>query len=109
MKLYDSPSKLMTEESDEMSKLPPSQRKKMRQKQKKAEARAKKVILLVVCSHRCCSVGMFSLKILFDIPQEAEERNEEETTSSGMSKSGRRPNVRLVDLDPHGEKLMQVP
>ncbi|CAL9165482.1 unnamed protein product [Musa hybrid cultivar] len=80
MKLHDSPSKLTTEESDEMSKLPPSQRKKMRQKQKKAEARAKK---------------------------EAEERNEEETTSSGMSKSGRRPNVRLVDLDPHGEKLMQ--
>ncbi|URE23045.1 NMDA receptor-regulated protein 1 [Musa troglodytarum] len=81
MKLHDSPSKLTTEESDEMSKLPPSQRKKMRQKQKKAEARAKK---------------------------EAEERNEEETTSSGISKSGRRPNVRLVDLDPHGEKLMQV-
>lgn len=52
---------------------------------------------------------MFSLKILFDIPQEAEERNEEEAISSGMSKSGRRPNVRLVDLDPHGEKLLQVP
>lgn len=44
MKLHDAPLKLTNEESDEMSKLPPSQRKKLRQKQKKAEARAKKVI-----------------------------------------------------------------
>ena len=43
IKLFDSPSKSTAEEDDEMSKLPPSQRKKMRQKQKKAEARAKKV------------------------------------------------------------------
>ena len=43
IKLFDSPSKSMAEEEEEMSKLPPSQRKKMKQKQKKAEARAKKV------------------------------------------------------------------
>lgn len=45
MKLHDSPSKSSTEENDEMSKLPPAQRKKLRQKQKKAEARAKRVNL----------------------------------------------------------------
>jgi len=44
MKLHDSPTKSSTEENDEMSKLPPAQRKKLRQKQKKAEARAKRVI-----------------------------------------------------------------
>ena len=43
MKLHDSPSKSSAEESDEMSKLPAAQRKKLRQKQKKAEARAKRV------------------------------------------------------------------
>ncbi|KAF9690047.1 hypothetical protein SADUNF_Sadunf01G0155300 [Salix dunnii] len=43
IKLFDSPPKSTAEEDDEMSKLPSSQRKKMRQKQKKAEARAKKV------------------------------------------------------------------
>ena len=43
IKLFDSTSKSTAEEDDEMSKLPPSQRKKMKQKQKKAEARAKKV------------------------------------------------------------------
>ncbi|CAL9173200.1 unnamed protein product [Musa hybrid cultivar] len=80
IKLHDFPSKLATEEGDEMSQLPPSQRKKMRQKQKKAEARAKK---------------------------EAEERNEEDTTS-GTSKSGKRQNSRPVDIDPHGKKLLQV-
>ncbi|CAL9113079.1 unnamed protein product [Musa textilis] len=80
IKLHDFPSKSVTEEGDEMSQLPPSQRKKMRQKQKKAEARAKK---------------------------EAEERNEEDTTS-GTSKSGKRQNSRPVDLDPHGKKLLQV-
>ncbi|KAG1346243.1 N-terminal acetyltransferase A complex auxiliary subunit NAA15 [Cocos nucifera] len=80
MKLHDSPIKATTEEGDEMSKLPPSQRKKLRQKQKKAEARAKK---------------------------EAEEKTEEETTS-GSSKSGKRQHARPVDLDPHGEKLLQV-
>jgi N-alpha-acetyltransferase 15/16, NatA auxiliary subunit len=45
MKLHDSPAKTLMEENDEMSKLPPAQRKKLRQKQKKAEARAKRVIL----------------------------------------------------------------
>ncbi|KAJ6327510.1 hypothetical protein OIU78_014391 [Salix suchowensis] len=62
-----------------MSKLPPSQRKKMRQKQKKAEARAKK---------------------------EAEVRNEESSASS-VSRSGKR-HVKPVDPDPNGEKLLQV-
>ncbi|XP_073006647.1 N-terminal acetyltransferase A complex auxiliary subunit NAA15 [Typha latifolia] len=80
MKLHDSPLKSASEEGDEMSKLPPSQRKKLRQKQKKAEARAKK---------------------------EAEEKVEEEATS-GTSKSGKRQHARPVDLDPHGEKLLQV-
>lgn len=52
MKLYDSPSKSSVEEDDEMLKLQPSQRKKLRQKQKKAEARAKKVfgVLFVACN-----------------------------------------------------------
>lgn len=44
IKLYDSPLKSTAEEEDEMSRLPPSQKKKMRQKQRKAEARAKKVV-----------------------------------------------------------------
>ncbi|KAI4387032.1 hypothetical protein MLD38_004896 [Melastoma candidum] len=42
LKLYDLPMKSTTEEDNEMSKLPPSQKKKLRQKQRKAEARAKK-------------------------------------------------------------------
>ncbi|KAJ6963431.1 N-terminal acetyltransferase A complex auxiliary subunit NAA15-like [Populus alba x Populus x berolinensis] len=79
IKLFDSPSKSTAEEDDEMSKLPPSQRKKMRQKQKKAEARAKK---------------------------EAEVRNEE-SSASGVSKLGKR-HVKPVDPDPNGEKLLQV-
>ncbi|KAJ6947281.1 N-terminal acetyltransferase A complex auxiliary subunit NAA15-like [Populus alba x Populus x berolinensis] len=79
VKLFDSPSKSTAEEDDEMSKLPPSQRKKMRQKQKKAEARAKK---------------------------EAEVRNEE-SSASGVSKLGKR-HVKPVDPDPNGEKLLQV-
>ena len=44
IKLYDSPAKSTAEEDDDMSKLLPSQKKKMRQKQRKAEARAKKVL-----------------------------------------------------------------
>ncbi|RRT57240.1 hypothetical protein B296_00044214 [Ensete ventricosum] len=56
---------------------------------------------------RCSSVGMFSSQFLFDILQEAEERNED--TTSGTSKSGKRQNSRPVDLDPHGKKLLQVP
>ncbi|KAF5739129.1 acetyltransferase-related family protein [Tripterygium wilfordii] len=79
IKLYDSPYKSAAEEEDEMSKLLPAQKRKMRQKQRKAEARAKK---------------------------EAEVKNEE-SSASGVSKSGKR-NVKPVDPDPHGEKLLQV-
>ncbi|KAJ6342625.1 hypothetical protein OIU78_010540 [Salix suchowensis] len=79
IKLFDSPPKSTAEEDDEMSKLPSSQRKKIRQKQKKAEARAKK---------------------------EAEVRNEE-SSASGVSKLGKR-HVKPVDPDPNGEKLLQV-
>ncbi|KAM1822990.1 hypothetical protein ACFX13_025647 [Malus domestica] len=79
LKLYDSPLKSTSEEDDEMSKLPASQKKKLRQKQRKAEARAKK---------------------------EAEGKNEE-SSAGGVSKSGKR-NVKPVDPDPHGEKLLQV-
>ncbi|CAL0325972.1 unnamed protein product [Lupinus luteus] len=77
--LYDSPPKPTAEEDDDTSKLLPSQKKKLRQKQRKAEARAKK---------------------------EAEEKNEE-LNATGVSKSGKR-NVKPVDPDPHGEKLVQV-
>ncbi|KAL3511819.1 hypothetical protein ACH5RR_024536 [Cinchona calisaya] len=79
MKLYDSPSKSSVEEEDGMSKLPPSQRKKLRQKQKKAEARAKK---------------------------EAETKNEESNATSAPRSVKR--HVKPVDPDPHGEKLLQV-
>ncbi|KAG8379893.1 hypothetical protein BUALT_Bualt07G0136600 [Buddleja alternifolia] len=78
LKLYDSPPKSSAEEDEEMSKLPASQKKKLRQKQRKAEARAKK---------------------------EAEVKEESNTTT--VSKSGKRP-VKPVDMDPHGEKLLQV-
>ncbi|KAM7475951.1 hypothetical protein LguiB_023194 [Lonicera macranthoides] len=78
IKLYDSPSKTAAEEDDEMSRLPASQKKKMRQKQRKAEARAKK---------------------------EAEVKIEESSVS--VSKSGKQ-NVKPVDPDPCGEKLLQV-
>ncbi|KAK4479629.1 hypothetical protein RD792_015155 [Penstemon davidsonii] len=78
LKLYDSPSKSSAEEDEEMSKLPPSQKKKLRQKQRKAEARAKK---------------------------EAEVK--EESNATAVSKSGKRQ-LKPVDLDPHGEKLLQV-
>ncbi|KAH0876324.1 hypothetical protein HID58_073686 [Brassica napus] len=67
-----------TAEEDEMSKLASAQKKKIK-KQKKAEARAKK---------------------------EAEGKSEE-STASVVSKSGKR-NVKPVDPDPHGEKLLQV-
>ncbi|KAH0920507.1 hypothetical protein HID58_028167 [Brassica napus] len=76
LKLHDSPKS--TAEEDEMSKLAPAQKKKIK-KQKKAEARAKK---------------------------EAEGKSEE-STASVVSKSGKR-NVKPVDPDPHGEKLIQV-
>uniref|UniRef100_A0A7N0RHA1 Uncharacterized protein n=1 Tax=Kalanchoe fedtschenkoi TaxID=63787 RepID=A0A7N0RHA1_KALFE len=79
IKLFDSPSKSSTEEDEEMLKLAPSQKKKLRQKQRKAEARAKK---------------------------EVEVKNED--SSAGIvAKSGKR-NIKPVDMDPHGEKLVQV-
>ncbi|XP_010539518.1 PREDICTED: N-alpha-acetyltransferase 15, NatA auxiliary subunit-like isoform X2 [Tarenaya hassleriana] len=76
LKLYDSPKS--NAEEDEMSKLPPAQKKKIK-KQRKAEARAK---------------------------NEAESKGEE-STASGVSKPGKR-NAKPVDPDPHGEKLLQV-
>ncbi|GMH15945.1 hypothetical protein Nepgr_017786 [Nepenthes gracilis] len=79
IKLFDSPPKSATDDDDEMAKLLPSQKKKMRQKQRKAEARAKK---------------------------EAESKNEE-TSATNLSKSGKR-HIKAVDPDPHGEKLLQV-
>ncbi|XP_076925857.1 N-terminal acetyltransferase A complex auxiliary subunit NAA15-like [Bidens hawaiensis] len=79
IKLYDSPSKSSTEEEDELAKLPAAQKKKLRQKQRKAEAQAKK---------------------------EAEVKNEE-ANAGGVSKSGKRQ-VKPVDPDPHGEKLLQT-
>ncbi|KZV26098.1 N-alpha-acetyltransferase 15, NatA auxiliary subunit [Dorcoceras hygrometricum] len=77
LKLYDSPSKSSTED-EEISKLPTSQKKKLRQKQRKAEARAKK---------------------------EAEVK--EGSNAPTVSKSGRRV-AKSVDPDPHGDKLSQV-
>ncbi|XP_056690580.1 N-terminal acetyltransferase A complex auxiliary subunit NAA15 isoform X1 [Spinacia oleracea] len=61
-----------------MSKLLLSQKKKMRQKQRKAEARAKK----------------------------EEESKNEETKTSNASKFGKEQ-VKAVDPDPNGEKLLQ--
>ncbi|KAJ1688374.1 hypothetical protein LUZ63_019764 [Rhynchospora breviuscula] len=81
MKLYDSPPKSAIEETDDLSKLPPAQRKKLRQKQKKADARAKK---------------------------EAEEKVEQEAAANAAAKSGKRHHSRPVDTDPNGEKLLQV-
>ncbi|KAL4589721.1 hypothetical protein LXL04_002630 [Taraxacum kok-saghyz] len=78
IKLYDSPP-TSTAEDDELAKMPASQKKKLRQKQRKAEARAKK---------------------------EAEVKNEE-ANAGGASKYGKR-NVKAVDPDPHGEKLLQM-
>lgn len=78
IKLYDSPPTSSTEEDDELAKMPASQKKKLRQKQRKAEARAKK---------------------------EAEVKNEE--ANVGVSKYGKR-NVKTVDPDPNGDKLLQV-
>ncbi|XP_044486664.1 N-terminal acetyltransferase A complex auxiliary subunit NAA15-like isoform X2 [Mangifera indica] len=79
IKLYDSPPKSTNEGDDDKANLLPSQKKKLKQKQRKAEARAKK---------------------------EAEIKNEE-SSSSGVSKSGKR-HMKPVDPDPHGEKLLQV-
>ncbi|KAD2806185.1 hypothetical protein E3N88_39562 [Mikania micrantha] len=79
IKLHNSPSKSSTGEEDELAKLPASQKKKLRQKQRKAEARAKK---------------------------EAEVKSEE-TNVGGVSKSGKQQ-IKPVDPDPHGEKLLQT-
>ncbi|CAM8997376.1 unnamed protein product [Rhodiola kirilowii] len=79
IKLFDSPSKCSTEEDEEMSKLAPSQKKKLRQKQRKAQAKAKK---------------------------EVEVKNEDSSAGT-VAKSGKR-NVKPVDPDPHGEKLVQI-
>ncbi|KAL1565087.1 N-alpha-acetyltransferase 16, NatA auxiliary subunit [Salvia divinorum] len=78
LKLYDSPPKSSAEEDEEMSKMAPSQKKKLRQKQRKAEARAKK-----------------------------ESEVKEESNATAVLKSGKRQ-VKPVDPDPHGEKLLQV-
>lgn len=80
MRLYDSPFKQTGEEDGDMSGLLPAQKRKLKQKQKKAEARAKK---------------------------EAEEKNDE-ANYGNMSKAGKRQHAKPVDLDPHGEKLLQV-
>jgi peptide alpha-N-acetyltransferase len=79
IKLFDSPSKSTAEEDDAMSKMPASQKKKLKQKLRKAEARAKK---------------------------EKEEKNDESSNAT-ISKSGKKI-VKAVDPDPHGEKLLQV-
>ncbi|XP_018632751.1 N-terminal acetyltransferase A complex auxiliary subunit NAA15 isoform X2 [Nicotiana tomentosiformis] len=79
LRLYDCPPKSAAEEDDEMSKLPASQKKKLRQKLRKAEARAKK---------------------------DAEVKNEE-SSSTSFAKSGKRQ-LKPVDPDPHGEKLAQI-
>ncbi|KAI3712036.1 hypothetical protein L1987_70585 [Smallanthus sonchifolius] len=79
IKLYDTPPKPSPEEDSELAKLPASQKKKLRQKQRKAEARAKK---------------------------EAEVKSEE-VNAGGVSKYGKR-NVKTVDPDPHGDKLLQI-
>ncbi|XP_071691974.1 N-terminal acetyltransferase A complex auxiliary subunit NAA15-like [Rutidosis leptorrhynchoides] len=79
IKLYDTPPKSTAEEDADLAKMPASQKKKLRQKQKKAEARAKK---------------------------EAEVKNEEANVNA-VTKSGKR-NVKTVDPDPLGEKLLQI-
>ncbi|XP_020582389.1 N-terminal acetyltransferase A complex auxiliary subunit NAA15 isoform X2 [Phalaenopsis equestris] len=80
IKLYDSPLKPTGEEDGDVSGMLPAQKRKHKQKLKKAEARAKK---------------------------EAEEKNDE-ANSGSMSKSGKKQHAKPVDLDPHGEKLLQV-
>eukprot|EP00252_Welwitschia_mirabilis_P024175 TRINITY_DN7068_c0_g2_i1.p1 TRINITY_DN7068_c0_g2~~TRINITY_DN7068_c0_g2_i1.p1 ORF type:complete len:915 (+),score=223.86 TRINITY_DN7068_c0_g2_i1:244-2988(+) len=84
MQLHDSPPKSNAEEEAVLAGLPPAERKKFRQKQRKAEARAKK---------------------------EAEEKaKEEEVSSVAANKGGKRGSQqsKTVDLDPKGEKLLQV-
>lgn len=40
--------------------------------------------------------------------KEADEKMEEEATAASTSKSGKKPISKPVDLDPNGEKLLQV-
>lgn len=102
--MYDSPPKSTNEEDDDKANLLPSQKKKLKQKQRKAEARAKKVSSF---SYFFCLL-FISMKfiVMLCFFQEAEIKSEE-SSSSGVSKSGKR-NVKPVDPDPHGEKLLQV-
>ncbi|CAH9092049.1 unnamed protein product [Cuscuta epithymum] len=79
LRLYDFPLKPTTEEDDELSKLPSSQKKKLRQKQRKAEARAKKEAVV----------------------------KSDESSATCVSKLGKRQ-AKVVDSDPNGEQLLQV-
>lgn len=84
LNLHDSPPKVTVDQEAEFVGLSQSERKKLRQKQRKAEARAKK---------------------------EAEEKaKEEEAANVAATKSGKRgsQNSKVVDLDPDGQKLLQV-
>ncbi|KAH9296041.1 hypothetical protein KI387_039629, partial [Taxus chinensis] len=84
LKLYDSPPKTTVEEEAGFMSLPSSERKKIRARQRKADARAKK---------------------------EAEEKAKEgEAANVAAVKSGKRgsQHSKVVDLDPDGEKLLQV-
>ncbi|KMZ70167.1 putative NMDA receptor-regulated protein [Zostera marina] len=81
LRLFDFPTKSDAGVDEEMSNLPPSQKKKLKQKQRKKEARAKK---------------------------EAEVKNEEASNSTVVSKSGKKQPIKPVDADPNGEKLVQI-
>jgi hypothetical protein len=63
--LHDSPPKSTSEEDNDVSKLPPSQKKKMRQKQRKAEARAKKVLIISVASVDLIAAGRVVMLFCF--------------------------------------------
>lgn len=84
LKLHDSPPKVTVDEEAGFVGLSPSERKRIRQKQRKAEARAKK---------------------------EAEEKaKEEEAANIAATKTGKRgsQHSKVIDLDPDGQKLLQV-
>lgn len=65
IKLHDSPPKSTAEEDNEMSKLLPAQKKKIRQKQRKAEARAKKVLIISVASTKLIATEVFMVLFYF--------------------------------------------
>lgn len=68
MKLHDSPLKSGAEEENAMSKLDPSQKRKLRQKQRKAEARAKKVKLYTsLLSHLLYCLLFCPIFILYNL------------------------------------------